>query len=387
MILQNKLTKEQKKALFDKHVHKIDLKKHVLITHIFLIATTVLCWTLLGILWYTLFFQYINFTKPINDVSELSLNLTGKDFGFYHISGYNNIFELGWLFWSCFGIFVSIILLFSSCLILDHNWHFRLAKHKISYFLIVPLILLSTLTWVTAFFAIPKTYNITLNVGGVCTSFENIISRFVIVGNDNEGWKYDNVFTPLGFAIFVISIFILFYEIKMTSAFFYELKTKWGSNVHLTNHDKNKTLQQIFHHKKIVCFYFSLIDILITLFLIITILSLIFFEPHVIKIFYDEQTLFYIRDIFIPCICGIILLSDILGFVYLLLSMKNKDEERHKWMDILLIIFGGILTSVAGIILLTDFYYARIRANTKNPLPDPSSIPSAFQIKRKGKKI
>jgi hypothetical protein len=56
-------------------------------------------------------------------------------------------------------------------------------------------------------------------------------------------------------------------------------------------------------------------------------------------------------------------------------------------MDILLIIFGGILTSVAGIILLTDFYYARIRANTKNPLPDPSSIPSAFQIKRKGKKI
>jgi hypothetical protein len=43
--------------------------------------------------------------------------------------------------------------------------------------------------------------------------------------------------------------------------------------------------------------------------------------------------------------------------VLVYLHYTTKDDSKQHWFDIITIILGGTLTSVGGIILLTDWWY------------------------------
>ncbi|MDR0752510.1 MAG: hypothetical protein LBF02_00135 [Mycoplasmataceae bacterium] len=360
------MTKGQSLNLFHKHIHKLDIKKHIFITHFFLIISFILSLLLLGFLWYILFFQYINFSSPVDSLADINLDLTGRNFGLYSIKGSNNNFFLGWEFWVSITSASLIILFFVISLILDHTWHFKLLKHKISYFMVIPVIILSVSTWTLSFFSLPINYDIISQNGGAFTSWKNLITKFIIEGDEISGWHYSNYFTPIGMIFFIVTFLVAIYEVKLVIVYIHEVKTKWGHDVHinLKKYQINKkvdgeTLKNIFHHKKVVALYLSLFDIFLTLIISSILICLVLFIPQINNLFNGEDVKFWVLYITIPCIIFTYLIADIFIFVSLWKSVRRRNEKRNQWFDILTIVFGGTLSNAAGLILLTDFYYAR----------------------------
>ncbi|MDR1850562.1 MAG: hypothetical protein LBQ45_00305 [Mycoplasmataceae bacterium] len=338
-----------------KFSHLTNIKTERKIVHILLIAAFAFAFICFITITWTGLWLY----APTVITHTPNLDLSGKRMGLYEFDSHNN-WRLAWYGWTLLSFLIIGLALLGAALMLEHTWKFKLAKHQLTYFNVYPIFGFVVLFAILMFCSVPHTEIITPAGGGSYIGWKNWFSYYHLTVISSSEFQYHDFFTPFGWTTLILAVFLLFYQIKVSAALIWEIKNKWGDNMHVDKfnfenvRDTQKTYKSLFFNKKKLAFKLTWIDMILTTCITIILIVIATTVPAITRQF-DALNSKLIPALFLPLVWLFYMLISAGVLVYL--HYTTKDDSKQHWFDIITIILGGTLTSVGGIILLTDWWY------------------------------
>jgi len=347
--------KQHIKNLVHKHILNVNLnKEYKACKNLSIFANIFLVCLFLAFSYYT-FFQY---SKLSPNATPDELNLNGKNVGFYHFNETNK-YSIYWPIWLCFGLTCLTLLLLFIDLAINSAYHFKLTKHKLTYFVNIPITIVLLIMIIFGMIDEPTYRTDTVN-GYLVHEWGNLLTVYSCRFVDNQ-YAYHLLYTKLGVIFAILICIFFFYQIKVTIGLFIESNSKIGSNKHIyiVDNDNNLTIQNHKHSlsRKIKVAkalgsaspFFTLVGCILFYF--------IFLYSPVLNDTILSSAKNQVVFVIIPIILGVIFLFD-LGFSMAFVSRKNFENKNYA-IDIGTTIFGSLLSSIASMLVIADFWYSR----------------------------
>jgi len=341
--------------LLHKHITNININAEYKYCKWLSICANILLIMVFAAFSYFTFFQY---SKLEPSVGPSDLNLSFKNIGFFHFYDYNN-YSIYWPVWLCFGIFCAAFLLLLANLCINSAYHFKLTKHKLTYFVNIPITLV-TLTMIIFGFLDKPIYHVDIIDGQPFHEWGNLLTKYFCKSNGST-YVYQLMYTKIGVILMILIFAFFYYQIKVTIGLIVESTTKIGSTKHIyiVDNDNNLTINK---HKENLSKKLKISKILafispfFTLCIILSIYFLLFYS-NILENIILPSSMYDSKFIIFPTMLGTFFLLDLI--LSITFTTRQNFNNKNYVVDVSTTIFGGVLSSIASMIVITDFWYSR----------------------------